>query len=173
MAVNSAALGPEAAGDGGVRRPSAGDRCDGQGHIDRDAAHFCTSELLGGLQHCRCVWPAACGLLLWVPGQADVLSLHAPLTPQTQNLINAEWLRWLKPTARLVNMARGGLVQLDDLCAALRSWQLAGAALDVLPVEPPGSPAAVWCTPWRAICRPTSPLKRLSLGPQLGTARGE
>ena len=71
--------------------------------------------------------------------QADVLSLHAPLTPQTQHLINAERLRWMKPTARLVNMARGGLVQLDDLCAALRSGELAGAALDVLPVEPPGS----------------------------------
>ena len=70
--------------------------------------------------------------------QADVLSLHAPLTPQTRNLINAERLRWMKPTARLVNMARGGLVQLEDLCAALRSGQLAGAALDVLPVEPPG-----------------------------------
>ena len=70
--------------------------------------------------------------------QADVLSLHAPLTPQTQHLINAERLRWMKPTARLVNMARGGLVQLDDLCTALRSGQLAGAALDVLPVEPPG-----------------------------------
>ncbi len=70
--------------------------------------------------------------------QADVLSLHAPLTPQTQHLINAERLRWMKPSTRLVNMARGGLVQLDDLCIALRSGQLAGAALDVLPVEPPG-----------------------------------
>ena len=70
--------------------------------------------------------------------QADVLSLHAPLTPQTQNLINAQRLSWMKPTARLVNMARGGLVNLDDLCAALRNGQLAGAALDVLPVEPPG-----------------------------------
>lgn len=71
--------------------------------------------------------------------QADVLSLHAPLTPQTQHLINAQRLSWMKPTARLVNMARGALVQLEDLCAALRSGQLAGAALDVLPVEPPGS----------------------------------
>jgi len=70
--------------------------------------------------------------------QADVLSLHAPLKPQTQNLINAQRLSWMKPTARLVNMARGGLVNLDDLCAALRNGQLAGAALDVLPVEPPG-----------------------------------
>ena len=71
--------------------------------------------------------------------QADVLSLHATLTPQTQHLINAQRLSWMKPTARLVNMARGALVQLEDLCAALRSGQLAGAALDVLPVEPPGS----------------------------------
>ena len=71
--------------------------------------------------------------------QADVLSLHAPLTPQTQNLINAQRLSWMKPTARLVNMARGGLVNCDDLCAALRIGQIAAAALDVLPVEPPGS----------------------------------
>lgn len=70
--------------------------------------------------------------------QADVLSLHAPLTSQTQNLINGQRLSWMKPTARLVNMVRGGLVNLDDLCEAVRSGQLAGAALDVLPVEPPG-----------------------------------
>ncbi len=70
--------------------------------------------------------------------QADVLSIHAPLTPHTKNLINAQRLRWMKPSARLVNMARGGLVNLEDLCAALRHGQLAGAALDVLPEEPPG-----------------------------------
>ena len=67
-----------------------------------------------------------------------MLSLHAPLTSQTQHLINTERLRWMKPSARLVNMARGGLVQLNDLCAALRQGQLAGAALDALRVEPPG-----------------------------------
>ena len=70
--------------------------------------------------------------------QADVLSLHAPLTPQTQDLINRERLAWMKPTARLVNMARGALVNLDALTDALRHGRLAGAALDVLPLEPPG-----------------------------------
>ena len=70
--------------------------------------------------------------------QADVLSLHAPLTPQTAGLINRERLAWMKPSARLVNMARGGLVELEALEAALRSGRLAGAALDVLPSEPPG-----------------------------------
>ncbi len=71
--------------------------------------------------------------------QADVLCIHAPLTPQTQNLVNAERLRWMKPSAHLVNMARGGLVNLKDLCAALHTNQIAGAALDVLPSEPPGA----------------------------------
>jgi glycerate dehydrogenase len=70
--------------------------------------------------------------------QADVLSLHAPLTAQTHDLINRERLGWMKPTARLVNMARGGLVNLEALTDALQQGRLAGAALDVLPVEPPG-----------------------------------
>jgi glycerate dehydrogenase len=70
--------------------------------------------------------------------QADVLSLHAPLTPRTQALINAERLGWLPPGGVLVNAGRGGLVDLQALCGALRSGRLAGAALDVLAVEPPG-----------------------------------
>ena len=70
--------------------------------------------------------------------QADVISLHAPLNAATAGLINAERLGWLKPSARLVNMARGGLVDLEPLVAALQAGRLAGAALDVLPQEPPG-----------------------------------
>ena len=70
--------------------------------------------------------------------RADVLSLHAPLTPHTAGLINAERLAWLPQGAVLVNMGRGGLVDLPALCAALHSGHLAGAALDVLPQEPPG-----------------------------------
>ena len=70
---------------------------------------------------------------------ADVVSLHAPLTPQTQRLINRERLGWLKPSAVLVNMGRGGLIETGALLDALHSGELAGAALDVLDIEPPGA----------------------------------
>jgi len=71
--------------------------------------------------------------------QADVLSLHAPLTPATWGLINAERLSWLKPSAVLVNLGRGGLIELPALVKALQRGALAGAALDVLDKEPPGA----------------------------------
>ncbi len=69
--------------------------------------------------------------------QADVLSLHCPATLDNQHLLNAETLCWLKPTAVLLNTARGSLIEPTALAAALKSGQLAGAALDVLDVEPP------------------------------------
>lgn len=71
--------------------------------------------------------------------QADVLSLHAPLTPATRGLLNAERLGWLKPSAVLVNLGRGGLIELPALVEALKRGALAGAALDVLDKEPPGA----------------------------------
>jgi glycerate dehydrogenase len=71
--------------------------------------------------------------------QADVVSLHAPLTPATRGLINAERLAWFKPTAVLVNLGRGGLIELAALVEALEQGRLAGAALDVLEHEPPGA----------------------------------
>ncbi len=70
--------------------------------------------------------------------QADVISLHAPLTSATRGLLNAERLGWLKPSAVLVNLGRGGLIELPVLVEALRRGALAGAALDVLDKEPPG-----------------------------------
>jgi len=69
--------------------------------------------------------------------RADVLSLHCPLTAATHNLIGARELALMKPDALLVNTARGGLVDGAALAAALRAGRLGGAAIDVLPQEPP------------------------------------
>ncbi len=69
--------------------------------------------------------------------QADYISLHSPLTNETQNMFNTETLRAMKPTAYLINTSRGGLVDSVDLNVALRKGTIAGAALDVLSTEPP------------------------------------
>jgi D-3-phosphoglycerate dehydrogenase len=63
--------------------------------------------------------------------ESDYITLHAPLLPETTNLINENSIRLLKPTAILVNAARGGLVEDRDLLDALKARRLAGAALDV------------------------------------------
>jgi phosphoglycerate dehydrogenase-like enzyme len=70
--------------------------------------------------------------------EADYLTLHLPLTPESQYLINRRTLALMKPTAYLVNTARGGLVNEADLLEALQAGRLAGAALDVFEQEPPG-----------------------------------
>lgn len=69
--------------------------------------------------------------------QSDVVSLHCPLTAQTRNLIDAQRLSWMKPTAFLLNASRGPLVDENALAQALNHGRLAGAGLDVLSVEPP------------------------------------
>lgn len=69
--------------------------------------------------------------------QSDVVSLHCPLTPATQKLINAERLALMKPSAILINTSRGPLVDEPALADALNAGRLAGACLDVLSVEPP------------------------------------
>lgn len=68
---------------------------------------------------------------------SDVVSLHLPLTDATRGLIGERELRRLPPGALLINVARGELLDLGALDAALRDGHLAGAALDVLPTEPP------------------------------------
>jgi D-3-phosphoglycerate dehydrogenase / 2-oxoglutarate reductase len=69
--------------------------------------------------------------------ESDYLSLHVPLTPQSQHLIDADALAVMKSSAVLINTARGGLVDEAALAAAIRAGGIAGAALDVLAQEPP------------------------------------
>ena len=69
--------------------------------------------------------------------KADFVSIHTPLTPDTKNIINRENLAQSKKGIRIINCARGGLVNEDDLYEAIRSGHVAGAALDVFATEPP------------------------------------
>jgi D-3-phosphoglycerate dehydrogenase len=68
--------------------------------------------------------------------EADFISLHIPRTEQTKGIIGAKELATVKPTARIINTARGGLIDEDALAAAVREGRLAGAAVDVYPKEP-------------------------------------
>lgn len=70
-------------------------------------------------------------------GEADVISLHCPLTADNAQFVNAALLARCKPTALLINTARGGLIDEPALAAALNAGRLAGAGLDVLSTEPP------------------------------------
>lgn len=69
--------------------------------------------------------------------QSDAISLHTPLTPETRNLIDAKALAAMKPTAFLINTARGAVVDIHALATAMRQNRIGGAAIDVLPEEPP------------------------------------
>lgn len=80
--------------------------------------------------------------------RADFVSLHVPLSDATRNLIGKAQLAAMKPGSILVNVARGGLVDVDALHDALKSGHLAAAALDVLPKEPP-TPAPALIEAWR------------------------
>lgn len=75
-------------------------------------------------------------LLALLP-QADVVSLHCPLAPETRGLVNAEFLMAMKPGALLVNAARGPVVDDQAVADALKSGRLAGYAADVMTTEPP------------------------------------
>ena len=78
-----------------------------------------------------------CDRLEELLAEADFITLHVPLTPATRDLIGERELSIVKPTARLINCARGGIVNEEALQKALESDQLAGAALDVFVNEPP------------------------------------
>ncbi len=68
---------------------------------------------------------------------SDVVSLHCPLLPSTENLINERTLKLMKPTAMIINTSRGGLIDEAALIKALENGELAGAGLDVIKTEPP------------------------------------
>jgi glycerate dehydrogenase len=69
--------------------------------------------------------------------ESDVITLHVPLTPETKNMIGAKQFKMMKPTAILINTARGGLVDEAALAEALQNGTIAGAGFDVLTKEPP------------------------------------
>jgi len=72
--------------------------------------------------------------------EADFVSLHVPLTDETRHMIGERELRLMKPTAVLINTARGGLVEEDALCEALKNGIIWGAGIDVFEKEPPDNP---------------------------------
>ncbi|MFQ5852490.1 MAG: C-terminal binding protein [Candidatus Binatia bacterium] len=71
--------------------------------------------------------------------QADYLSIHVPLMPETQGMVGEKVFAKMKPTAYLINVARGRIVNQAALCRALQERKIAGAGLDVLETEPPNS----------------------------------
>jgi glycerate dehydrogenase len=109
----------------------------GHGRIGDAVARIADAFGMEVLSHRRHPQPADVDLdtLLAI---SDVVSLHCPLTPYTQGLLNAERLARLRPGALLLNTARGALVEEAALVSALESGHLGGAGRDVLCVEPPG-----------------------------------
>lgn len=82
--------------------------------------------------------------------QADVLSIHAPLTPETKGMLGLAELSTLPYGAVVVNTARGPIIDLDALGALVREGHIAGAGLDVIPVEPPVEPVPDLLRAYRA-----------------------
>lgn len=112
----------------------------GLGNIGHAVARV--AEALG----CRVVYTSVSGIVREEPypalpleellGQSDVVSIHTPLTPRTRGLIGARELALMKPSALLINVARGGIVDEAALAAALDAGALGGTALDVFEHEP-------------------------------------
>jgi phosphoglycerate dehydrogenase-like enzyme len=91
------------------------------------------------------VWPLS--RLHDLLGQADAVVISAPYTHESRHLINAEALAAMKPTAYLIAISRGGIVDEDALAAALTSGQIAGAGVDVTETEPLPTDSPLWTAP--------------------------
>jgi D-3-phosphoglycerate dehydrogenase len=91
--------------------------------------------------------------------ESDFITLHAPLTAGSRNIIGEEELKRVKPDVRIINVARGGLVSEAALLAALDSGRVAGAALDVFEIEPPAADNPLLKHP-KVIVTPTSARRR-------------
>ena len=114
----------------------------GFGAIGQAVARIALAFGLRVLVHTRTPDPATWPEVTFVAldrlfAEADVVSLHCPLTGETQGMVNAPRLATMKPTAYLLNTGRGPLVDEAALAAALHAGRIAGAGLDVLAQEPP------------------------------------
>lgn len=85
--------------------------------------------------------------LAWLLGESDFVALCTALTPATHHLIGAEQLRQMKPTAYLINIGRGGLIDENVLAEALLERAIAGAGLDVFEEEPLSAESPLWDMP--------------------------
>lgn len=79
--------------------------------------------------------------------ESDILSLHAPLTPQTRHMVGAPQIAMMERGSIIINTARGGLIDTEALIEALKSGQLAGAGLDTFEEEPPAKDSPLWDLP--------------------------
>ena len=98
-------------------------------------------------------------------GMSDIVTLHVPDTPATRNMIRAEEIAAMKPGAMLINAARGKVVDIDALCAALDTGHVGGAAIDVFPVEPKSND--------EEFVSPLRGLDRVILTPHIGGSTAE
>ena len=113
----------------------------GLGAIGREVARKASALGLSVLAYDPYVESAPAGIALvdldTLLQRSDYVTLHCPLVPQTRGLINAAAFAQMKPTAYLLNLSRGPVVDQDALLAALTDGSIAGAAVDVLTTEPP------------------------------------
>ena len=111
----------------------------GLGAIGQRVAALCQAfgmNVLGYSRHPKCIQGVENVRLEELLERSDVVSLHVPATPETRHLMDRQAFRRMKPSAVLVNTARGSVVHEADLIEALRRHQIAGACLDVYEEEP-------------------------------------